>query len=767
MNRVRRCCRHLLPVCLLFALAAVLPAWATDVGGHITTDTTWSVAGSPYVVTSNLVVDAGVTLTIDPGVAVRFQPGLYMQVGGTLTAIGAADNPITFTSNAGAPAAGDWDALRFEDDAGSSSVLRYCRVRYAGGAGHGAIYVADTYGSANITIRDTLITNSGGVGILCHNTRPTIQGCTIQNCATYAIYLEPSASPLYPAPNTFEGNGTNAVGIGGTTWSTATWRRAGPYPLVVPQDVVVANGSTLTIKPRTTVKLAAGVGIRSDGALKAIGGSTPGRHITFTGTAGSPSPGAWDSVKLYGPGSTDSVLEYCDFLFGGGGGSGALICDGTPTKTSPTVSYCTISDSSSQGIYCKNAAPAIGACTIRRCAARPIHLAPTSGPTYPDPNTYVDNAIQTVGVDGGSWSTATWRKPGLPYEVLADVTIAYGHSLTILQGVTVRLHQNTGIEVGGILVAAGTPTAPITFTSWVTGTPHKGDWEHISFYGPDSSASQLVSCNIRYGGKAGASLVAMVLCQGSNGGGAPTFRDCTVEKSAGDGVSLNTGASPTLENLSILNNDGSGVHVDASTSIIVGCRVTGNKVGVLVHSYGVPRLGNVGNASTLDDGDNVFAGNADYDVVNYLADPIKAENNHWVSDDPDVIAQHIWDHSDNAELGVVDFRPYQGPAVLVLPLGSPRIAGLAAQANGLGGGTMTFALSAPATVEASVVNMAGRLVKRVCTGRAMDAGSQTLAWDGGTETGTRAPRGSYLVRLTARGADGSQAQALALLRLTR
>jgi hypothetical protein len=53
------------------ALAHVAPAGATNVSGHLTTNTTWTTSGSPYVVTSNLFVDAGVTLTINPGVIVK------------------------------------------------------------------------------------------------------------------------------------------------------------------------------------------------------------------------------------------------------------------------------------------------------------------------------------------------------------------------------------------------------------------------------------------------------------------------------------------------------------------------------------------------------------------------------------------------------------------------------------------------------------------------------------------------------------------------
>ena len=40
---------------------------ATDVGGIISSDTTWTLAGSPYNATSIVQVAEGVTLTIEPG----------------------------------------------------------------------------------------------------------------------------------------------------------------------------------------------------------------------------------------------------------------------------------------------------------------------------------------------------------------------------------------------------------------------------------------------------------------------------------------------------------------------------------------------------------------------------------------------------------------------------------------------------------------------------------------------------------------------------
>lgn len=70
-----------------------------DVGGSIATDTTWSLANSPYVITETVTVEAGVTLTIEAGVTIMtMDMGRYLIVQGHLDAVGTAVNPILFTS---------------------------------------------------------------------------------------------------------------------------------------------------------------------------------------------------------------------------------------------------------------------------------------------------------------------------------------------------------------------------------------------------------------------------------------------------------------------------------------------------------------------------------------------------------------------------------------------------------------------------------------------------------------------------------------------
>ncbi len=69
---------------------------ATEVIGTLTSNTTWTKANSPYILTGNVLVNNGVTLTIEAGVTVNFV-GYYIAVNGTLVAVGSTTNQITFT----------------------------------------------------------------------------------------------------------------------------------------------------------------------------------------------------------------------------------------------------------------------------------------------------------------------------------------------------------------------------------------------------------------------------------------------------------------------------------------------------------------------------------------------------------------------------------------------------------------------------------------------------------------------------------------------
>jgi len=149
-------------------LRSVPMVWAdTTKCGTIASSETWTPAGSPYIVTCNVQVQSGVTLTIQPGVIVKFDAGTSLRVDGTLIAQGAI-----FTSNTVAPARNDWGNIFFsassEDavfDAGgnyvSGSMIQNCIVEYGGADVVGAIH-ADT---ASPFINGSTIRDNGASGI--------------------------------------------------------------------------------------------------------------------------------------------------------------------------------------------------------------------------------------------------------------------------------------------------------------------------------------------------------------------------------------------------------------------------------------------------------------------------------------------------------------------------------------------------------------------------------------------------------------------------
>ena len=109
----------------------------TPLGGTIASDTVLLKAQSPFVVTSNVTVGAGVTLTIEPGVEVRFSQGTSLTCNGRLMAEGNAAERIVFTRRA---SAGSWSRISLSGP--GEHRLRFCDIAYA--TSSGAVRADDT-----------------------------------------------------------------------------------------------------------------------------------------------------------------------------------------------------------------------------------------------------------------------------------------------------------------------------------------------------------------------------------------------------------------------------------------------------------------------------------------------------------------------------------------------------------------------------------------------------------------------------------------------
>jgi hypothetical protein len=132
-------------------------------------------------------------LTIDPGVTMRFYkaPGSSSPFGMLLgddniagdrrqvllDAQGTVDRPIVFTSDAAAPAPGDWTGLMLDASPSAGSKLTHARIEYAGGfsgtSGYGcgpgsndAAIIITNWRPDDAFIQDVAISDSAGGGIV-------------------------------------------------------------------------------------------------------------------------------------------------------------------------------------------------------------------------------------------------------------------------------------------------------------------------------------------------------------------------------------------------------------------------------------------------------------------------------------------------------------------------------------------------------------------------------------------------------------------------
>jgi len=481
----------------------------TDVGGTIAADTTWNLAGSPYIVTSNLTVAAGATLTIEPGVVVNAYQGISFMVNGTLLANGTSGARITFAGTSASP--GYWSGIYLEGSPGSplsGTSLSYVDLRDGGYYNSRPANLYLYYASA--TLSNVTISNGRYSGVYSNEQGVAhISNSTISNNGTsspevdYAIWFQDGDVAPDLSDLTLSGNSADAIAFGAGTLSTRTWRSLG-YPYFFTGSQVLPAGATLTVEPGVTARFGQAVSLMINGTLLADGSAAS--PITFEGS--SATVGHWSGIYLEGTSGSPlsgSLLDYVTVRDGGYYGSrpGNLHL----YYASATVSNATLTNGQYNGVYGGSGGVAhISNSTIsNNGTASPqedFAIRFADGSVAPDLSslTLSGNNLDAIAFGQGTLSTRTWRNLGYPYIFTGSQTLPAGATLSVEAGVTARFGQGVSMMVNGTLLAQGTSTAPIVF-SGRNETP--GYWSGIYLEGTSLdplSGSTLSYVTIRDGG---------------------------------------------------------------------------------------------------------------------------------------------------------------------------------------------------------------------------------------------------------------------------
>lgn len=174
----------------------------TPIGGVISNNTTLTQSASPYVVTSNILVTIGTTLTVDPGVEVRFKDSLYIQVNGTIRAIGTPQSRILFQLEPGQN--NGWGGIRIMNSAVDYDTLtgNGCVISYADFTETIPVPIDLYYYTATIhcltsdALLDNLDVSCCSSGLFFDQSNSILRNSVVHDNTYLSVYTEPFLAPL-------------------------------------------------------------------------------------------------------------------------------------------------------------------------------------------------------------------------------------------------------------------------------------------------------------------------------------------------------------------------------------------------------------------------------------------------------------------------------------------------------------------------------------------------------------------------------------------
>ena len=477
------------------------------VTGMITTPTTWE-ACHVYVVDGNVGISS--VLTVQPGAIVKFKPGggLELNGAGRIEAVGTAAQPIFFTSikddahggdtnadgAASKPARKDWHHLNLNGKSGTR--LEYCHLLYGGG--NGALSYSLALFGGTSTVRNCTVAHGAGGGSRqpgALHAGEALAGTVIEGNVFYDNELPLRVNNLFSLDNsnTFQ-NPKNAsekndyqgiwVEDTSTPSQAVSWQET-EVPYVLDQT---NWESALTLGAGVTLKLLPNVSMQFNAGGKLLARGTSAHPVVFTsikddahggdtnhdGTTTTPAKKDWRSLLV---GSTGTELEYCQFYYGGNGGTTVRLFGSVAN-----VIHCTFAHNGQDDAITDaslDASQAYAGTVIQHNVffdnVRPLSIAASFD--LDDSNTFHNPAnvseknqyqgIVTYWHISQSKTNVHWQETEVAYVNTSTVDVDYGKKLTLGAGVTLKFLPGLQLTLReGLSQLAGGQDTGVAFTSY-------------------------------------------------------------------------------------------------------------------------------------------------------------------------------------------------------------------------------------------------------------------------------------------------------------
>jgi len=522
----------ILMIIIFAALMGLLEG--TIVNTNITSSVTWTLAGSPYIIATNVTIygASSPVVTIDPGVVVKFNAGYSLSIGhsssssnpGGMVVNGTAENPVLFTANSDTPAPGFWANIRSNVYSLPDNVVFHHAVFEYGGSSNGLF---DVYGG-NPQFYDCTFRYSFSAGLYhtSTSTSASIQKCSFAHNTTYPIVWNPCFTPLIGSGNTYTDNNPNRILLKEVTLTAgSTWADKGiPYEPV--GNITLHNlADPLVVESGVNVQFRYGksmfIGSTSSTSLA---GSLLATRATFTAVD---TENGWNGLDFQSY-TQPSELNNCLISEVQSSAVAAIYlrCNNLARISGSTV---TLNDT--YGVYANTGAVfTLGTTTLSNNATTVnIHVADVfrlgSG------NSYLNNTNNRIYCRGGSITVSTsWTRQPTTLFIAANTTfsgadapvmvIPYGTVLDFAAGINLAVGSTTSPSLTGILRATG-----VTFKG---AEASSGYWTGLIFnnYGGNSVLSGCIVRDAGFGSAPG------IRCNCVHG----TITGSTIYNCADDGI---------------------------------------------------------------------------------------------------------------------------------------------------------------------------------------------------------------------------------------